>query len=423
MSFTDVEHALVDLRGGRSVVLKSRGGAYPDFLILAAAKATTTQLRLMASSCTGGLGIALTPERIESIGLTRSFVPRYRTLSQLSEQVQPAPRRRDDRDLAKYVRQLADSKRRVDMQAIPSSLSIIRSQWGGVVACPSASEAAVDLARLAGLNPAGVLCALDLPRGHESSARALERFRVEHGLHALGIDDVLSYRRAKAERPLIQAVSGVKLPTSHGVFTTHVMEDLLSGRCHLAFEMGDIGQGDPVLTRVHSECLTGDVLGSLRCDCGRQLDLALKQIGEAKRGVLLYLREEGRGIGLSNKLLAYSLQDKGLDTVEANEHLGYPADGRDLVVASEILHVLGVRKVRLLTNNPRKITGLQQHGLDVVERVPLVVEASSENARYLETKRQKLGHLLHAVSVPRDQLPESLRRGNWTRPRGPRVIP
>jgi 3,4-dihydroxy 2-butanone 4-phosphate synthase/GTP cyclohydrolase II len=268
----------------------------------------------------------------------------------------------------------------------------LRAVRGGVLRRAGQTEAAVDLARLAGMYPAGVICEVMNDDGTMSRVPDLERFCAPHGLLMITIADLIRYRM-QHER-LVTRVAAPTLPTDMGEFRLFAYENLLDGQTHLALVHGDVGGDEPVLVRVHSECLTGDVFHSRRCDCGDQLHRAMEAVTGAGRGVIVYLRQEGRGIGLANKLRAYELQEKGLDTVEANLQLGFAADQRDYGVGAQILADLGVRRLRLLTNNPRKFVALSGFGLEVVERVPLEVAPHAVNAQYLRTKREKLGHIL-----------------------------
>jgi 3,4-dihydroxy 2-butanone 4-phosphate synthase/GTP cyclohydrolase II len=254
------------------------------------------------------------------------------------------------------------------------------------------TEAIVDLARLAGLYPAGVICEILNEDGAMARLPQLEVLAERYGLKIVGVADLIAYRR-RHER-LVQRVAEAHLPTPYGDFLAIAYKSTIDPDEHLALVKGDISTDEPVLVRVHSECLTGDVFSSLRCDCGEQVELAMQSIAKEGRGVFLYMRQEGRGIGFHNKLRAYALQDQGLDTVEANESLGFPADLRDYGIGAQILADLGLTRIKLLTNNPRKVVGLEGYGLQVIETVPIVTEPNPHNRRYLETKRRKLGHLL-----------------------------
>ncbi|MDE0683361.1 MAG: bifunctional 3,4-dihydroxy-2-butanone-4-phosphate synthase/GTP cyclohydrolase II, partial [Candidatus Poribacteria bacterium] len=294
----------------------------------------------------------------------------------------------------------------VDADAIPSDfvrpghIFPLEAKPGGVLRRAGHTEATVDLARMAGLYPAGVLCEILNEDGTMARVPELMAFAAQHQLKIITISDLIAYRRQT--ETLIKRVATADIPTAHGEFKLYAYEStdtsgesVETDKTHIALTKGDIADAAPLLVRVHSQCLTGDVFGSLRCDCGEQLEIALQTIEKEGRGVVLYMRQEGRGMGLTGKLRAYQLQDNdGLDTVEANEHLGYPADLRDYGIGAQILADLGVRKMRLMTNNPQKVTGLSGYGLEIVERVPLQTKPNAFNRRYLETKRSKLGHLL-----------------------------
>jgi 3,4-dihydroxy 2-butanone 4-phosphate synthase/GTP cyclohydrolase II len=269
----------------------------------------------------------------------------------------------------------------------------LRAKPGGVLERTGQTEAAVDLARLAGLTPAGVVCEVMNDDGTMARVNDLIPYCDRHGLRMITVADLVEYRR-RTEK-LVERTAQVRLPTEYGDFTAIAYRETLTGRPHLALVRGDVEDAEDVLVRVHSECLTGDVFHSLRCDCGEQLDLALRRIAAEDRGVLLYMAQEGRGIGLLNKLKAYELQEEGLDTVEANLELGFPPDAREWGIGNQILADLGLSTIRILTNNPRKSAGMEGFGLTVVEQVPLEVPPNAENERYLETKRTKLGHRLH----------------------------
>ncbi len=300
-------------------------------------------------------------------------------------------------DRARTVQVLVDPNSSPEDLAMPGHTFPLRAREGGVLVRAGQTEATVDLCRLAGLGTAGVCCEIMRADGTMARLPDLKRFASRHGLKIISVNDLITYRLRKDR--LIERVTETLLPTAYGHFRAIAYKSIIDPDEHLALVLGDVTTPEPVLVRVHSQCVTGDVFGSLRCDCGEQVALAMKRIGEEGRGVLLYMRQEGRGIGLHNKLRAYALQDEGLDTVEANHALGFPADRRDYGIGMQVLVDLGVHEMRLLTNNPAKRAGLEGYGLKVVERVPIIVEPNTFNMRYLETKRTKLGHLLDAQGI------------------------
>ena len=287
---------------------------------------------------------------------------------------------------------MLDPATKPDDLARPGHLFPLRYQEGGVLVRAGQTEGSIDLARLAGLFPAAVLCEILKDDGTMARMPDLEEFAELHGLRIISVAQIIAYRRLHEN--MVQRVAEARLPTGFGEFTAVAFRSEVDTAEHLALVLGDVGPDDPVLVRVHSECLTGDVFGSKRCDCGAQIDLALHLIAQEGKGVFLYMRQEGRGIGLHNKIKAYALQDSGLDTVEANASLGFGPDLRHYGIGAQILVDLGVRNMRLLTNNPKKVIGLEAYGIRLVERVPIIVPSTPENERYMETKHQKLGHLL-----------------------------
>jgi 3,4-dihydroxy 2-butanone 4-phosphate synthase/GTP cyclohydrolase II len=370
-----------------------------DFTV-AAEKVTPDIINFMVTHGRGLVCLAMTPERLDALEIplavsvnssareTAMCVPidaRGKTTTGISAA---------DR-AATILTAVAPGTRPQDLLR-PGHISPLRARDGGVLVRAGHTEAAVDLARLAGLTPAGVICEIMTKQGSMARVPELSRLAKHYDLPLITIADLIQYRM-RTER-LVRRVASANLPTEYGEFRVHAYESLLNGETHVALVRGDVGDGEGVMVRVHSKCLTGDVFHSARCDCGPQLDAAMERIGAEGRGVLLYLNQEGRGIGLANKIRAYELQDQGLDTVEANERLGFKADQRDYGIGAQILGDLGVKTMRLLTNNPRKFIGLQGYGLAVAESLPLEIAPVSEFTRkYLKTKKDKLGHRLSSV--------------------------
>lgn len=399
MPLAMIEEALEDLRAGRLViVVDDEDRENEGDLILAAEKVTPEAINFMSQYGRGLICVALPAERLEALRIPL-MVPRDHNTSRFETAFTISVDARHGTttgisacDRAVTVRALVDPATRPEDLVMPGHIFPLRAREGGVLVRTGHTEAAVDLARLAGLTPAGVLCETLAEDGTMARLPQLEKFAATHGLKIISIADLIAYRRQHEK--LVRCVARAHLPTCDGDFTVLAYEDIITGRHHVALVMGDVADGRPVLVRVHSECLTGDVFGSLRCDCGSQLKLAALQVAAEGRGVVLYMRQEGRGIGLCNKLRAYALQEQGLDTVEANERLGFPPDLRDYGIGAQILADLGLQELRLLTNNPRKVIGLEGYGLQIVERVPISMPPTEENLAYLRTKREKLGHLL-----------------------------
>jgi 3,4-dihydroxy 2-butanone 4-phosphate synthase/GTP cyclohydrolase II len=396
MPFCTVEEAISDIRAGRFIIiLDDENRENEGDLMMAAENVTPEAINFMARFGRGLICMPMTAERLreldiplmtsqntESMGtaFTVSVDARINTTTGISAF-----------DRATTVHALIDPVTRRSDIVTPGHLFPLQAKEGGVLRRTGHTEACVDLARLAGLQPAGVIVEIMNDDGTMARLPQLERFAQEHGLKMLTIESLIRYRMQYEK--LVCRISEVNMPTEYGHFTAIGYESVLDGQCHIALVAGDPTCPD-ALVRVHSECLTGDVFSSKRCDCGEQLRRALQLISKNGNGVLLYMRQEGRGIGLANKLRAYALQDGGSDTVEANHRLGYPADLRDYGIGAQILVDLGIKQIRLLTNNPRKVIGLEGYGLEIAERVPLEVEPNNINRRYLETKRDKMHHLL-----------------------------
>ncbi len=387
---------LSELRRGRMVVVTDDADRENEGdLVMAASKATPARINFMAFHGRGLICAPITRERAAQLGLPRMVAENresFKTDFTISvDAARGATTGISASDRAKAVRLLADPGGRPSDLVQPGHIFPLQAKPGGVLRRAGHTEAAVDLARLAGLDPSAVICEILGDDGEMARGATLAAFRRRHQLKWCTIRSLIEYRRRHEK--LVRFEQRIKLPTAHGPFDLHLYTALADGQNHLALVRGWIDGRRPVLVRVHSECLTGDVFGSCRCDCGGQLDAALRRIAE-EGGVLVYMRQEGRGIGLAAKIQAYKLQERGLDTVQANIKLGYGSDLREYGTGAQILRELGVRQIRLLTNNPRKIVGLEGHGLEIVEQVPLRMAPNPHNRRYLEAKRLKLGHIL-----------------------------
>jgi 3,4-dihydroxy 2-butanone 4-phosphate synthase/GTP cyclohydrolase II len=398
--FAAVEDAVAAIRRGEMViVVDDEDRENEGDLTMAAEKVTPEAINFMAKHGRGLICLPMTGERLDKLEIPL-MVERNSTRFETAFCVAIEAKRGTSTgisaaDRAATVRAAIHPKTRPSDLARPGHIFPLRARDGGVLVRAGQTEAAVDLSRIAGLTPAGVICEIMNDDGTMARVPALTKFARKHQLLMITIADLISYRMRT--EGLVTKVAEADLPTDHGQFRIHGFESMIDKETHLALVCGEIGKGDDVLVRVHSKCLTGDVFHSARCDCGAQLDAALKQIARAGRGVLLYLNQEGRGIGLANKLRAYALQDQGLDTVEANERLGFKADQRDYGIGAQILRSLGIRSMRLLTNNPRKFVGLQGYGLSVSETLPLEIDATATTRKYLKVKKDKLGHRLKSV--------------------------
>ncbi|MDH3261759.1 MAG: bifunctional 3,4-dihydroxy-2-butanone-4-phosphate synthase/GTP cyclohydrolase II [Acidimicrobiia bacterium] len=396
--FASIEDAISAFRSGEFlVVVDDADRENEGDLIIAAQHATPARVGFMVRHTSGLICLPVLGERLDELQIpmmVANNTDARRTAFTVSIDYGPGTTTGiSAADRAATIAALIDPAVPPDNFTRPGHVFPLRFQTGGVLRRAGHTEAAVDLAVFAGLYPAGVLAEIVTDDGEIARLSDLERFAKEHGLLMISIADLIAHRRKKEK--LVKRISEARLPTEQGVFRAIGYESLVDGRVHVALVMGDVTGTDGVLVRVHSECLTGDTFGSLRCDCGLQLEEAIRKVGEAGAGVVLYLRgHEGRGIGLGHKLAAYALQDRGRDTVEANEDLGLPIDARDYGVGAQILVDLGVTTMRLLTNNPRKRAGIEGYGLSIVETVPLQVTPNIENRSYLETKARKLGHIL-----------------------------
>ena len=399
-AFSSIEDALKDIRRGRMVlVVDDEARENEGDLVFAAEKVTASKVNFMARNGRGLVCAPINAPRAEELGLpaqSHANTALHGTAFTVSvDAVHGTTTGISAHDRAATIRALADPETKPDDLARPGHIFPIVAKEGGVLVRAGHTEATVDLARLAGLTPAGVLCEVMTETGRMARLPALRRMAREHGLKLITIKDLIAFRR-KRER-LVRRVVEAELPTEYGEFRAIAYEDVVEPYTHIALVRGEVRGKRDVLVRVHSQCLTGDVLHSLRCDCGRQLAAAMQMIGKEGTGVVLYMRQEGRGIGLANKIRAYELQDRGMDTVDANLALGFEADLRDYGIGAQILSDLGLTSIRLLTNNPRKVVGLRGYGLEISGRVPLVCKPTSRNLGYLVTKRDRLGHFLGEI--------------------------
>jgi 3,4-dihydroxy 2-butanone 4-phosphate synthase/GTP cyclohydrolase II len=392
-----IEEALEDIRQGKPVIVVDDDSRENEGdLVIAADKVTPELINLMAQEARGLICMPISGERLDELNIPQMVnqnTTSHGTAFTVSVDVlDGATTGISAQDRAATVKAMIDPSTRPEDLGRPGHIFPLRYANGGVLVRTGHTEAIVDMARLAGLYPAGVICEIMAPDGTMARMPYLEEFAQKHYLRIVTIEDLIAYRRQHEK--LVERVADAKLPTRYGDFVTVAYSSVVDAEEHIALVMGDIKPDEPTLVRVHSQCTTGDIFGSLRCDCGPQMDMALEAIAKEGKGVFLYMRQEGRGIGLHNKIRAYALQDSGMDTVEANVELGFAPDLRWYGIGAQILADLGVKKLKLLTNNPKKVVGLEAYGLELVDRVPIVVPPNPENQQYLETKRLKMGHLL-----------------------------
>jgi len=397
MALATIPEAIEDIKAGKFlIIVDDEGRENEGDLVIAAEKVTPEVINFMAKHARGLICIAMTADRLDELKIpmmvqdnTSKFSSPFTVSVEARHKVSTGI---SAHDRSATVRALIDPVTKPEDIARPGHMFPLRARDGGVLVRAGHTESAVDLAKAAGLYPAGVICEIMNEDGTMARVPELEKTADKYGIKMISVAQIIAHRRHHEK--LILRVAEAKLPTRFGDFLAIAYRSAIDPDEHVALVKGDLNGDKPVLVRVHSECLTGDVFHSMRCDCGEQIDLAMKAIADEGRGIFLYMRQEGRGIGLHNKIRAYALQDQGLDTVEANEALGFGSDLRDYGIGAQILADLGVRKIRLLTNNPRKVIGLEGYGLQVVETVPIICKPNPQNVKYLETKRKKMGHLI-----------------------------
>lgn len=397
MSFVTIEEAVEEMKAGKFlIIVDDEDRENEGDLAIAAERVTPEVINFMLLNARGLICMPLTGQRLDELGvplMVRQNTSKYATAFTISVEAKHGVTTGiSAADRARTVRAMLDPATKADDLVKPGHMFPLRAREGGVLVRAGHTEAVVDLAKMAGLFPSGVICEILNDDGSMARLPQLEKIATKYGIKMVTVADLISYRRRHEK--LIHRIAEAKLPTKHGEFTVISYRSDVDTDEQVALVMGDISKAEPVLVRVHSECLTGDVFGSQRCDCGDQIELAMKAIAKEGKGVFLYMRQEGRGIGFHNKIKAYALQDAGMDTVEANISLGFPADLRDYGIGAQILADLGLNEIRLLTNNPKKVISLEGYGLKVVETVPILATPNPHNRFYLETKKKKMGHLL-----------------------------
>ncbi len=395
--FDSIESVVADLRKGKLVIVVDDADRENEGdLIMAAERVTAEAVNFMAKHGRGLICVPTTSERLKQLGVEQMVVQNrdtFKTDFQVSvDAARGITTGISAADRAQTIRVMADPTAVANDLVQPGHVFPLRAKAGGVLQRAGHTEAAVDLVKLAGCRPIGVICEIMNDDGSMARLPELVKFARKHRLRICTIEALIKHRRTREK--LVERVEVVKMPTEYGDFNLHLYRSNLDGQNHLALVKGDVAGKKGVLVRVHSECLTGDVFGSRRCDCGSQLHQALRRVNEAGQGVVLYMRQEGRGIGLGPKIQAYKLQERGYDTVEANQKLGFPMDLREYGLGAQILVDLGLKTIRLLTNNPKKVVGLEGYGLEIVEQLPIQVKPNPHNAKYLKTKREKLGHMI-----------------------------
>jgi 3,4-dihydroxy 2-butanone 4-phosphate synthase/GTP cyclohydrolase II len=402
MALNTIPEAISDIKAGKFVItVDDEDRENEGDLVMAADKVTTEAINFMAKNARGLICVPITAQRADELNIplmvtentskfTTAFTVPVDAKNNITTGISAS-------DRAETVKVMIDPASKPDDLARPGHMFPLRARDGGVLVRAGHTEAIVDLSRIAGLYPAGIICEIMNEDGTMARLPQLQVMAKKYGLKIISIADLIAYRRRHEK--LIRRIAEAKLPTKYGIFKAVAYKSDIDPDEHVALVLGDVAGEEPILVRVHSECLTGDVFGSMRCDCGEQLSLAMEKIAKEGKGVILYMRQEGRGIGFHNKVRAYELQDKGQDTVEANISLGFAPDLRDYGIGAQILADLGLQNIRLLTNNPKKVVGLEGYGLKVTETLPIVVHPNPHNVQYLKTKREKMGHILDIPEI------------------------